>query len=279
MRKICGSLLLAFALLLGGCGRTGDNTGSGTADKGAQDVKPDAVTVEENAVYFAPEDPTAYIAKTYDELTSALKKAGYKTEIKEEKVADDESEEVEEGDETLTAEEETVSEIPEAESLAPKNISAQNAQAISEAVCKAFVADFFTLKNKDNANEIGGLDYIPSPSTENFRSYAKYYYYDELPLITNEQGRDALPEVSEVKLSNVKKATGVEYLGEKYNGYTMDCEIVYAGSPDADTFKTTCKCTIIQLSDVHYVDPADVTTDRVPGEPQEVFKILTLEDR
>ena len=65
----------------------------------------------------------------------------------------------------------------------------------AQAAAMYFLADFFTLSNKEEEGDIGGLDLIPSASADAFREYAKYYYYHVMPEIRSKQGPGALPEV------------------------------------------------------------------------------------
>lgn len=182
------------------------------------------VTVKENGVYFAPENPTEYIAKTYEDLTASLSK-----------------------DEPTQA----------------------------QAAAAYFLADFFTLKNKEEESDVGGMDLIPSASADAFLEYAKYYYYHVLPVIRTRDGEAALPEVTDVKLS-AGQPVKVKYEEKEYPGYTYDVQLAYAESEESSEFKTTAKCTIIRMDDVHYVDKADVTSQREAGEPAEVWRITAV---
>ena len=69
----------------------------------------------------------------------------------------------------------------------------------------------------------------------------------------------------------------VTYMDKQYDGYTMDANIEYVKASDASNFKTSAKCTIIKMQDIHYVSNADVTTDKESGEPKDVYRIIAVE--
>lgn len=211
--------LLAFAMPLSAC------SSGKQADREKTEEKAVKYTVMENDTYWAPEDPTQYIAKTYDDVTATLGAADQKQ---------------------------------------------------AEAVAKAFLADFFTLSNKDNDGDIGGLDYIPSASVEAFSEYAKYYYYNNYAQILTNEGKAALPQVVNVKLTDMAPAK-VSYLDKEYDGYTMNAAMEYADSSEASNFKTNAKCTMIKMKDVHYVPGSDVTSTKEAGEPKDVYRMIAVE--
>ena len=149
--------------------------------------------------------------------------------------------------------------------------------AQAEAAARCFLADFFTLAGKEDEHDIGGLDFIPSASAEQFREYAEYYYYDAYADIVSQDGKAQLPSVTNVELTNPQQ-TKVEYDGESYDGWTYDVKLEYRKSTQSSKFKTAAKCTIIKMNDVHYVDQSAVTSDKEAGEPAEVWRITAVTD-
>lgn len=217
--------LLALAVvMMAGCSSQAEPEKQTETVEETADEK--TVTVKENPDYFAPENPTEYIAETYDALSASL---------------------------------------------------TEDDRAQAEAAARYFLADFFTLSNKEGETDIGGLDLIPSGSAENFKEYAAYYYYNNMPEIITAQGKPALPSVTEVTLSEPTEET-VTYEDAEYPGYTFDVTLKYRESPEASQFKTTARCTIIKMSDVHYVDRAAVTSDKEAGEPKEVWRVIAVVD-
>lgn len=257
------SIGLMSLALLAGCSKTekkADNT---------EYKQPEVFPVEENALYFPPDEPTEYIASCYNQLTKDLPadlqkpQAEIQTDETQAKIQTDEN-----GNPIETEEK------PE-ETL---NTSQAINETVAQDVAKVFISDFFTLYNKDNSSEIGGLDYIPSAQADSFKEYAKYYYYNNYPIILSKYGQNNLPNVKDVKISNLTQAK-VSFMDAEHEGYTMDVDIEYEPSDQASSFKTQCKCTIIKLADVHYVDPSDVTAERDAGSEKEVFRVIAIEDR
>ena len=68
-------------------------------------------------------------------------------------------------------------------------------------------------------------------------------------------------------------------MDQMYPGYSWTVALTYADSPDSSEFKTSAKCTIIRMDDVHYVDQADVTGAREAGEPASVWRVVAVTDQ
>ncbi|WP_276931985.1 hypothetical protein [Dubosiella newyorkensis] len=149
-------------------------------------------------------------------------------------------------------------------------------QGQAEAVLKAFLADFLTLSNKTSDGDIGGLDYIPSNSVSDFEEYAKYYYYDAYADLLTNQGSSALPEVTNIECENIQPAT-ISYMDQDYPGFTMDAKITYKKGQEASDFKTSAKCSIIKMQDIHYVSKSDVTSGKEAGEAKNVYRVIQVE--
>ena len=90
--------------------------------------------------------------------------------------------------------------------------------AVAEDVAICFVYDFFTLSNKTDASDVGGLAYLPKNRAEEFKDYAEKYFYKNYPSLVNEYGQENLPEVKNVIVES-KAEVEVEYLGYTYDGY------------------------------------------------------------
>lgn len=80
-------------------------------------------------------------------------------------------------------------------------INANDDAAISEAVAKNFVSDYFTWTNKDGNYEVGGLQYIYGPMYSSFEQWSRYNYYSDLALYISQQGRENLIQVKEISTS------------------------------------------------------------------------------
>ena len=113
-----------------------------------------------------------------------------------------------------------------------EDIAANDMEQLSEDVAVCFVYDFFTLKNKEDSTDIGGLAYLPQNRVEEFTSFAQQHFYRNYDSIVTEQGEDALPEVTNVTVESTT-AKQVSYLDETYDGYEYEISVEYA-----DTIQT-----------------------------------------
>lgn len=262
MIKVLATGLMGLSLIAG-CSKTQkkeDNT---------EYVQPEVYPVEENALYWPPDEPTEYIASCYNQLTKDLPAQLQNVQPETQENAENNQEQLDENGNPVESEQ------PQQEN---EDTSAALNEQVAQDVAKVFISDFFTLYNKDNSSEIGGLDYIPSAYADSFKEYAKYYYYNNYPIILSKYGQNNLPNVKDIKISNVS-ASKVTFADAEHDGYTMDVDIEYEPSDQASSFKTQCKCTIIKLTDVHYVDPSDVTAEKDAGSEKEVFRVIAIEDR
>ncbi len=126
-----------------------------------------------------------------------------------------------------------------------EDIRANDMDQLSEDVAVCFVYDFFTLKNKEDSTDIGGLAYLPQNRVEEFTSFAQQHFYRNYDSIVTEQGEDALPEVVNVIVDS-KTAKEVSYLDETYDGYEYEMSVEYADtSISSDELKTKLTMTCL----------------------------------
>ncbi|MDF9825650.1 hypothetical protein M2475_002069 [Breznakia sp. PF5-3] len=134
-----------------------------------------------------------------------------------------------------------------------KALKKNNEEAVAKLVAENFTADFFTLKNKESAEDVGGLTYFPATRQEEFKTFAMNYVYSNYQLIKDDYGKSSLPVVEEVKVGNVSKETitykniipsedeNVEDQVEEneYEGYVINITISYESTdvPDKDLKK------------------------------------------
>ncbi len=144
----------------------------------------------------------------------------------------------------------------------------EDGEMIATLVAKNFCADFYTLKNKESANDVGGLTYIPEAYQEEFKNYAAAYVYTQYTSIEEEHGNKHLFEVTEVSVETIQEETflynkyvdvtqsdtGAAYYEEVVvEGFQMDISLVYK---DTDVSESDMKmnATIqIMLLDGKYV--------------------------
>lgn len=126
-----------------------------------------------------------------------------------------------------------------------EHVKVQNMEKISEDVAICFIYDFFTLKNKENVSDIGGLTYLPQNRVEEFSEFALRNYYKNYDSILNEYGKNSLPEVVNVVVQS-KIETEVEYKKETYNGYTFNLSVEYGKTEiPTEELKTTIQLTCL----------------------------------
>lgn len=126
-----------------------------------------------------------------------------------------------------------------------KAIEDEDIEKISENAAICFVYDFFTLKNKENSSDVGGLTYLPQSRVEEFTSFAQQHFYKNYDSIISELGKDSLPEVVNVVVDNVTSKE-VTYLDYTYDGYEYEMSVEYAKTKlSQEELKTTLTMSVI----------------------------------
>lgn len=123
----------------------------------------------------------------------------------------------------------------------------------SEYISTLFIADFYTLDNKNNKYDIGGADYIYSEKQDNFKLKAVetiYKYVED-----KDSRKQKLPEVVSVEVSNIKEDT-FEYNEKKYDAYSLDVKWEYKKDLGYDT-----KGSIILIKDDNKLSIASFTPE------------------
>lgn len=81
--------------------------------------------------------------------------------------------------------------------------NSRNLQAYAGAIVRNFIADFFTLSNKNSRSDIGGLQFFTDDLVDDFRSFATDSFYLYLNHHIETYGREALPTVDSTTILNV----------------------------------------------------------------------------
>ena len=135
--------------------------------------------------------------------------------------------------------------LKKAFNLLSEHINNQDMEKVSEDVAICFVYDFFTLKNKADGTDVGGLTYLPQNRVEEFSEFAVRNYYKNYDAIVNEHGKSSLPEVVNVTVQS-KTETEVEYKNETYSGYTFNLTVEYGETKiPVEELKTTIQLTCL----------------------------------
>ena len=119
--------------------------------------------------------------------------------------------------------------------------------AISEAVVRNFVSDYFTWTNKDGNYEVGGLQYIYGPMYTSFQEQSRWEFYKDLDLYISQFGRENLLEVTDITTTVDYAAAYKHYSGEVYDAYYVEATWNYKPSTeiDVDSFQKTGYFTVI----------------------------------
>jgi len=150
--------------------------------------------------------------------------------------------------------------------------SDEDLKSYASAIVRNFVADFFTLSNKNSRSDVGGLQFFTEDLVDNFRSFA----IDEFYLYLNQHiemfGRESLPTVVSTTILNVGFEPRLIEIedenGEVDDGNTMfgeestismeeirtivvDIEWTYATSTlqEIDEFQTSARFVLVQHED------------------------------
>lgn len=126
-------------------------------------------------------------------------------------------------------------------------IKQEDLELLSENAAKCFVYDFFTMKNKKDSSDVGGLTYLPQSRVEEFELFAQQHFYKNYDTIVSDYGEDALPEVVNVTIDNkVAHKDDIQYLDYTYDGYEFDISVTYAETKmEQSQLKTKLKLTMI----------------------------------
>ena len=174
------------------------------------------------------------------------------------------------------------------EPLRPTQAMAKAYNKLSEAIQKEdkeeeatmvavnFAFDFFTLSNKEDAQDMGGLQFIPSDKIRNFMEFAQAYYYGNYATIVNEYGKKNLPEVTGYQVESVEKKD-FTYNKGSCSGYDVHVKLTYADTK-VKKLKTDMVISVIQIQDYDYDRTKNYKKDTVfEGEMKNVYRVLAVE--
>lgn len=107
-------------------------------------------------------------------------------------------------------------------------------------ISKLFITDFFTLDNKTDKNDIGGIQFVYADFQSDFKKLAKDSIYKNIENNMYNDRKQNLPIVSNVNVSNIDKIN-YEYLDTEDNkAYEVVIDIEYKKD-----LKYQDKCTLI----------------------------------
>lgn len=96
----------------------------------------------------------------------------------------------------------------------------------AKSLAKLFVIDFYTLNNKTNKYDVGGLEYILSDKINSFKLEAMDTIYNDIIDNTYKDRIQELPEIKEVEVIDVTE-TKIKLAEEEVNAYKVTMEYSY----------------------------------------------------
>ena len=95
-----------------------------------------------------------------------------------------------------------------------------NYEDYARSIAKLFIIDFYTLDNKINKYDVGGIEYIYKDKQEDFKNKARDTIYNDIIDNTYLDRVQDLPEVTEV-LINTLEEEKIKLNDQEYDGYKI----------------------------------------------------------
>lgn len=111
-------------------------------------------------------------------------------------------------------------------------VEAKDEEAIQKNVARYFAADFFTWDNKEDRENVGGLYYVLPDFRIDFGKYATNYYYVNFDEHALDYGKDGLPEVTAVTVSEVADSEFVYLKTGNEDSYDVYVTLTYEDKPN-----------------------------------------------
>ena len=120
-----------------------------------------------------------------------------------------------------------------------------NYNEYAESLSKLFIIDLYTLSNKKNMYDVGGVEFVYKDARENYSLNVENTLYKYMENIDGR--KQELPEVSDVVINSVEET---EYLigEEKFDGYKVSVDISYVKDLEYDN-----KAEIILIKEDKYL--------------------------
>ena len=96
----------------------------------------------------------------------------------------------------------------------------------AKSIAKLFIIDFYTLNNKINKYDIGGVEYIYKDKQDDFKNKARDTIYNDIIDNTYLDRVQKLPEVISVSINNIEEAK-IEFNDTNYDGYIVTLDTAY----------------------------------------------------
>ena len=101
-----------------------------------------------------------------------------------------------------------------------------NNEEYASSVAKLFIIDLYTLNNKINKYDVGGVSFVYPDAVSNYKLNVQNTIYKYMEDNTNKNRNQKLPEVSGIDLTNIEK-TNYNINDKSYEGYKINLEWTY----------------------------------------------------
>ncbi len=156
-----------------------------------------------------------------------------------------------------------------------KAIKDENLEEEAKNVAISFIYDFFSLNNKKDRSDIGGLTFIPSDRLGKFIEYAIAFYYGNYESIVNTYGKENLPRVNNVEVVSITEDT-FTYNGSEAQGYTIVCKASY-DETKVTKLKTNFSLKVMRIRDFQYDRKLDYVNDFITYKEEMISRYRILE--
>ena len=126
-----------------------------------------------------------------------------------------------------------------------------NYDEYAESVAKMFIIDLYTIKNKINKYDIGGLEFVLPEGKDNYVTNVTDTIYNYVEDNSNGKRSQQLPVVSSVEVTEVKKSKyKVASLDKTFDSYVYNIKINYSANLGYDK---EAEVTVINKDNFMYV--------------------------
>lgn len=121
----------------------------------------------------------------------------------------------------------------------------------AKSIAKLFIIDLYTIENKKNKYDVGGLEFIYSSAKENFITNVTDTLYKYVEDNTSGKRKQQLPEVSSINVDNIEESTYlVKSTNQTYKSYKIKLSWDYLTDLGYDK---TCEIIVINDNNKLYV--------------------------
>mgnify|MGYP001025580907 CR=1 FL=1 len=124
-----------------------------------------------------------------------------------------------------------------------------NFDEYAKLLAELYIIDLYTIDNKMNQYDVGGIDFVLEKAKENYELKVKDTLYKYIEDDTYGKRSQKLPKVSSISSSEIEKTT-VKLENKNYEGYKVPVTWEYVEDMDYDTSATI---TLIKIDEKLYI--------------------------